>query len=55
MNVLAGHTPKVNVDEAEEALVVVVVGRGPPVGRFRMVDGEVKGAPNEKSNMVWKI
>ena len=47
MDVLAGDTPEVDVDEAEEALVVVVVGRRPPLERFRVVDGQVEGAPYE--------
>ena len=46
MDVAAGDAPEEDVDEAEEALVVVVVGRRPPLGGFRMVDGEVEGAPN---------
>ena len=44
-DVAAGDAPEEDVDEAEEALVAVAAGRPPPLGRFRMVDGQVEGAP----------
>ena len=47
VDVAAGDAPEEDVDEAEEALVAVAAGRRPPLGRLRMVDGQVEGAPRK--------